>query len=248
MGSVRDVCGCGSLPVKIRFSNMSNKGNALISALILILGGVFIYFFDGDRVPRSIVFLCGLAFAIPALILLVATFFTGKTRHSAAYRGVQMVCGIGGLGLGACIMLMPDIFRPLLIYPFAVLLVGGGAFQVFLISHKQRPVDYPAWMYVVPIVVMIAGVAMLCITSLRDASNERWVVLITGIAAVLYGLNGIMVTVQAHRLPPLHGSAPVAKGVAEGKDVPRHEAAARVEDVKAAGETDGGQSASGENP
>lgn len=186
---------------------MSNKGNTFISILVLLLGATFVYFFDGDDIPRSIVFLCGLAFAIPALILLLSTFFTGKNRHSAGYRGIQMVCGVGGLGLGACIMLLPDIFRPLLIYPFALLMVAGGAFQVFLISHKQRPVDYPAWMYLIPIVVMMAGVVMLCVTSLRDVENERWVVLITGIAAVLYGLNGIMVGVAAHRLEPLHPKA-----------------------------------------
>ena len=193
---------------------MSNKGNILISILILILGVVFIYFFDGDQLPRSIVFLCGLAFAVPALVLLIATFFTGKSKHSAAYRGIQIVCGVCGLGLGACIILMPDIFRPLLLYPFAALLLIGGAFQVFLISHKQRPVDYPAWMYVIPILVMIAGVAMLCITPLRNAENERWAVLITGIAAVLYGINGILVTVQSRRLPPLH-QAVSGKQVAE---------------------------------
>ncbi|MBD5225077.1 MAG: hypothetical protein HDS68_03795 [Bacteroidales bacterium] len=210
---------------------MSNKGNAFISILVLLLGAVFIYFFDGDEIPRSIVFLCGLAFALPALILLIATFFTGKNRHSAGYRGIQMVCGVGGLGLGACIMLLPDIFRPLLIYPFAVLMLAGGAFQVFLISHKRRPVDYPAWMYVIPIVVMIAGVVMLCVTSLRDVENERWVVLITGVAAVLYGFNGIMVSVQAHRLEPLHPSA--AGEVASGEHKSIAEGGSGVEDVSA---------------
>ena len=197
---------------------MSNKGNTVVSILILILGAVFIYFFDGGQLPRSIVFLCGLAFAIPAVMLLVSTFFTGKSKHSAAYRGIQIVCGVGGLGLGACIILMPDIFRPLLLYPFAALLVVGGAFQVFLISYKQRPVDYPAWMYIIPILVMIAGVAMLCITPLRNVENERWVVLITGIGAVLYGINGVMVTVQSHRLPPLHPAMPEKTGEKTGED------------------------------
>ena len=180
---------------------MSNKGNAIVSILVFILGVVFVYYFDGDTLPRSIVFLCGLAFALPALVLLLSTFFTGRQKHSAGYRGIQIVCGVGGLGLGACIMLMPDVFRPLLIYPFSVLLVIGGAFQVLLISHKNRPVDYPAWMYVIPIVVIIAGVVMLCVEQLRNPANERWVVLVTGISAVLYGFNGIMVSVMGRRLP-----------------------------------------------
>lgn len=208
---------------------MSNKGNAIVSILVFILGVVFIYFFDGDTVPRSIVFLCGLAFALPALILLLSTFFTGKQKHSAGYRGIQIVCGVGGLGLGACIMLMPDVFRPLLIYPFAVLLIVGGAFQVLLISHRNRPVDYPSWMYVIPIVVIIAGVVMLCVEQLRNPANERWVVLITGISAVLYGFNGLMVSVMGHRRPARGGEAKgedtpaVAAGTEEKPEKPKEE-------------------------
>ena len=117
---------------------MSNKGNTVVSILILILGAVFIYFFDGDQLPRSIVFLCGLAFAIPAVMLLVSTFFTGKSKHSAAYRGIQIVCGVGGLGLGACIILMPDIFRPLLLYPFAALLVVEKVNGAEAVENPQR--------------------------------------------------------------------------------------------------------------
>ena len=173
----------------------------MVSILVLILGVVFIFMFDGDTLPRSIVFLCGLAFAVPALILLLSTYFSDKEKRSAGYRSIQMVCGIGGLGLGASIMLMPDIFRPLLVYPFAALLVAGGLFQVLLLANRNRPVDYPGQLYIIPLVVVIAGVVMLCLTDLHEPQNERWVVLITGIASVLYGFNGIMLSAMGKSLP-----------------------------------------------
>ena len=181
---------------------MSNKGNALISILILALGGVFIWLYDGDTLPRNIVLLCGLAFVVPAVISLLSQFIARRSdRASAGLRLIQMVCGIGGLGLGLSIILLPDVFRPLLVYPFAALMVGGGAFQVFQLSHGNRPVDYPGWLYVAPILILAAGVVALCLPQFHTVEFEKWVVLMTGIAGVLFGINGLCVSVLSHRLP-----------------------------------------------
>lgn len=108
---------------------------------------------------------------------------------------IQMICGVGGLGLGACILLMPDTFRPLLVYLFAALLIVGGALQIFLVSHKSRQVAYPGWLLVAPILVLVAGVVMVSFESFRHMEYEKWVVLITGCAFVAYGLNGIIISI-----------------------------------------------------
>ena len=207
---------------------MSNKGNALISVLILALGVVFIWLYDRDTLPRSIVLLCGLAFVVPALIRLLSMFVSRRSdRPSAGLRLIQMICGIGGLGLGLAIILLPDVFRPLLVYPFAALMIAGGAFQVFQISHKYRPVDYPSWMFVAPILILSAGVVLLCVNSLHTPENEQWVVLVTGIAGVLFGINGLFVTVLSHRLPQLRKGAETAdKAAAPKGDAPQTTAAA----------------------
>lgn len=179
---------------------MSNKGNVLISFVILVLGGVFIWLYDRDMLPRSIVLLCGLAFVVPAVLSLLSTFFTGKnSRRGSAMRIIQMVCGVGGLGLGLCIMLMPDVFRPLLFYPFGALMIVGGLFQVFQLSNRNRPTNYPGWLYVVPILVLAAGIVTLCLPALHGESAERWLVLVSGIAALLFGINGIMISVENYR-------------------------------------------------
>lgn len=179
---------------------MSNKGNVLISFVILVLGGVFIWLYDRDILPRFIVLLCGLAFVVPAVLSLLSTFFTGKnSRRGSAMRIIQMVCGVGGLGLGLCIMLMPDVFRPLLFYPFGALMIVGGLFQVFQLSNRNRPTNYPGWLYVAPILVLAAGIVTLCLPALHGESSERWLVLVSGIAALLFGINGIIISVENFR-------------------------------------------------
>lgn len=179
---------------------MSNKGNVLISFVILVLGGVFIWLYDRDILPRFIVLLCGLAFVVPAVLSLLSTFFTGKnSRRGSAMRIIQMVCGVGGLGLGLCIMLMPDVFRPLLFYPFGALMIVGGLFQVFQLSNRNRPTNYPGWLYVAPILVLAAGIVTLCLPALHGESSERWLVLVSGIAALLFGINGIIISVENYR-------------------------------------------------
>jgi len=190
---------------------MSNKGNVLISILILALGVVFIWLYDRHELPGTIVLLCGLAFVVPAVISLLSMFIARRSdRASAGLRFVQIVCGIGGLGLGLAIILLPEVFRPLLVYPFAGLMIVGGAFQVFQISQKYRPVDYPAWMYVAPILILAAGVVLLCVSELHTPRCEQWVVLVTGIAGVLFGINGLCVSVLSRRLPPLRSGSVTA--------------------------------------
>ncbi len=118
-----------------------------------------------------------------------------------------MVCGVGGLGLGLCIMLMPDVFRPLLFYPFGALMIVGGLFQVFQLSNRNRPTNYPGWLYVAPILVLAAGIVTLCLPALHGESSERWLVLVSGIAALLFGINGIIISVENYR----HARAEIRK-------------------------------------
>lgn len=178
---------------------MSNKGNALISLIVLALGVVFIWLCNRTDFLNSVVMLCGVAFVLPAIISLLSMFLVSKAnRRSAGARMIQMICGVGGLGLGACILLMPGTFRPLLVYLFAALLIVGGALQIFLVSHKSRQVAYPGWLLVAPILVLVAGVVMVCFESFRQPEYEKWVVLTTGCAFVAYGLNGIIISIIHH--------------------------------------------------
>ena len=73
---------------------MSNKGNALISLIVLALGVVFIWLCNRADFLHSVVMLCGVAFVLPAVISLLSMFLVSKdNRRSAGARMIQMIAG-----------------------------------------------------------------------------------------------------------------------------------------------------------
>jgi hypothetical protein len=177
---------------------MSTKGNALISALLVVLGVLFIWLHDRESLAALIIVLCGLAFVVPALISLASLVWSGR-RESAegavkatgsTMRIVQLICGVGGLILGVCIIVFPEVFSPLLVYPFAALLICGGGVQLFLLAHRNRPTAFPMWMLLPPVLTLVAGVLTLCVAPIHD--NLSVILLLTGIASLLCGVNGLV--------------------------------------------------------
>jgi uncharacterized membrane protein HdeD (DUF308 family) len=110
---------------------------------------------------------------------------TGSTM-----RIVQLICGVGGLILGVCIIVFPEVFSPLLVYPFAALLICGGGVQLFLLAHRNRPTAFPMWMLLPPVLTLVAGVLTLCVAPIHD--NLSVILLLTGIASLLCGVNGLV--------------------------------------------------------
>jgi uncharacterized membrane protein HdeD (DUF308 family) len=142
-----------------------------------------------------IIVLCGLAFVVPALISLASLVWSGRREGAVKATGstmriVQLICGVGGLILGVCIIVFPEVFSPLLVYPFAALLICGGGVQLFLLAHRNRPTAFPMWMLLPPVLTLIAGVLTLCVAPIHD--NLSVILLLTGIASLLCGVNGLV--------------------------------------------------------
>ena len=174
---------------------MNGKGSFFVSLLILALGVAFIFLFGRYDIPKVILYFCGAAFVIPALISLVS-LFSRKSEGTvpAPARFFQLISSVGGLVLGACVFLMPETFRGLLVYLFGALLIVIGVYQVYLLSRKTRPGDYPSWTYVMPLAALVAGVVLIVTPSLHRIENERWLVLVTGIGFVFFGLTSFIIS------------------------------------------------------
>ncbi len=94
----------------------------------------------------------------------------------------------------------PDFFVGLTAYLFAVVLVIYGIYEIVLLSWLSKPYKMPFGFYVIPIILIAAGVVILC-TTVRTMNAV--VVLLTGImllgAAVNWALQRMLVTSPAHR-------------------------------------------------
>ena len=157
---------------------MSNKSNLLISILVLLLGVVFCWLCESPTLSERILFWGGLAFLVPGAISLASLFFTHKGQQINGFQKViQLVCGVGGLVLGLCVLFMHDFFRSLLGFMFGALLIAGGAWQIFLLTRKGRRSDYAAWTVAAPVLCLVGGVLMISMPWFRNELNEKYLVL-----------------------------------------------------------------------
>lgn len=183
---------------------MNFKANTLISFTALILG-IVVLCYIGRPITNIVLFICGLAFVVPGILTLLGLSFKHSAEnHSAADRALRFICGIGGLGLGVVVWCMPDVFRPLLVYLFGILLIAGGIHQCAQLSRKARAAQYPGWLLLGALVILVAGVVLIVVdffhkpAGVDDYGNEKWVLLTTGIGAVIYGVNGLIITSYAY--------------------------------------------------
>lgn len=175
---------------------MNGKGSFFVSLLILAIGVALIVLFGRYDIPRMILTVCGIAFVVPAVISLLSLFSRSREGSvPAPARFFQLISSVGGLVLGICIMVMPETFRGLLVYLFGALLVVIGVYQVYLLSRKTRPGDYPSWTYIMPLLSLVAGVVMIATPSLHRVENEHWLLLVTGIGFIFFGLTSFIVSV-----------------------------------------------------
>lgn len=183
---------------------MNFKANTLVSLTALITGCV-VLFYIGRPITGIVLFICGLAFVVPGILTLLGlTFRHNAEKHSSIDRAIRFICGIGGLGLGVVVWCMPDVFRPLLVYLFGILLIAGGIHQCAQLSRKSRAAQYPGWLVFGALLILVAGVVLIVVDFFHkpagndDFGSEKWVMIVTGIGAVIYGITGIIITSYAY--------------------------------------------------
>lgn len=206
---------------------MNFKANTLISFTALILG-IVVLCYIGRPITNIVLFICGLAFVVPGILTLLGLSFKHSAEnHSAADRALRFICGIGGLGLGVVVWCMPDVFRPLLVYPFGILLIAGGIHQCAQLSRKARAAQYPGWLIFGALVILVGGVVLIVVDFFhKPADSEKWVLLTTGIGAVIYGVNGLIITSYAYSQHRRYTKALKAAQKTEAENAAKPETAA----------------------
>ncbi|MCM1517779.1 MAG: DUF308 domain-containing protein [Pseudoflavonifractor sp.] len=172
---------------------MNSKENILTSTLLLVVGVALIALYNKVDLFAWIVIAIGILFIVPSLYNLIM-LIVSKRENVRTTRTPGVISSVGGLCLGICMLLEPNLFAGILVYLFASLLVIGGISQIALIAYGTAPLKAPLWMYIVPVLTTIAGVVMLC-TSLKEIQSVA--VLVTGIAFVVSAINSLLVYVGA---------------------------------------------------
>lgn len=164
---------------------MLTRNSNLFQAIIVGLVGILLIFLHGRiDLLNWVSIAVGLMFVLPSLYVL-CTRLGSKQKLPG---GIAFV-SVGGIILGLLMCIFPSAFAGFFVYVFAALLTIFGIYHIVDLSSWSKHVKFPFYFYIIPILMVAAGIIILC-TSLRDINST--VVLITGIALVASSVNSIM--------------------------------------------------------
>lgn len=170
---------------------MSGKSDLFTSIIVAIAGIVMICFYQRIDILAWIVILIGAMFLIPGIFSLIL----GMRSREKGGSTTQVIAGVGATALGAIMMAMPDAFAGVLVYLFAGLLIIGGIYHIVFVGWLARPYVLPFYYYILPVLMIVAGVVLLA-TNLRTLNNI--VVLVTGISFVVWSFCALVEWIATH--------------------------------------------------
>ena len=153
----------------------------LLAVCALVVGLVLVLF--PDRAGDYFVITIGVVFLVPSLISLIGYFAQDKEL-----RRRFPVEGVGSLLFGLWLIIMPGFFADLLTYVLGFVLLMGGVQQIASLVSARRWVPVPAGFYVVPSLILIAGlVALFNPTGVRSTAF-----IIIGVSSLVYAASELL--------------------------------------------------------
>lgn len=164
----------------------------ILSNFILIAAGVILCVLNTrPDFLRTIVMIVGGAFVLAGLINVGAQLRHAHKKEGNSFsRFAGWFSGVGGVLLGCAMFFGPNLFVSIIAYVFAVLLILGGLTQIVLFAWAFRPYNFPGWLYVLPVLIIIDGVVIFFADAVR--TNDATMTLLTGIGLILFGLGSFL--------------------------------------------------------
>lgn len=167
---------------------MKNNGSSWLTiAITAIVGVLLIVWHNHVELLQWIIVAMGLVILVPSVYTLVTQLFSKNKKGSEEGRSISsVVASVGATALGLWMVINPTFFVGLLAYLFAAILIVYGILQLIVVGYWSRPFVLPAWFYIIPALLIIAGIVILC-TEVRTMNSV--VVLLTGIMLVCCAVN-----------------------------------------------------------
>lgn len=150
---------------------------ALVIGLVLVLWP--------DAAAQYIVITIGVLFLIPGFISIIA-YFGSKSEAGVSRR--FPIEGVGSLLFGLWLVMMPDFFANILMFVLGFILMMGGVQQIASLWMARRWVRVPGAFYVVPILILVAGIVALF--NPNGARNTAFMII--GVSSLVYALSELV--------------------------------------------------------
>ena len=181
---------------------MKPQSTLSMNLLIVIAGIILIILHNDFDVVQALIVVIGIVFIIPSALQIAGTLFHNRKNEAPVTTSQQwaqagtLILSFCALALGLCMVIAPMMFETAIIYLLAILLIIGGIYRIFMVNFAYSEIKLPAWIYIIPILMIIAGFVII----ITDVSRlNKIVILITGIGLVLLGINSFIEYFSAQR-------------------------------------------------
>ena len=147
----------------------------------LVIGLVLVMF--PDQAGDYFVITIGVIFLVTSLVSSIGYF-----AQSTEMRSRFPIEGVGSLLFGLWLIIMPGFFADLLTFVLGFILVMGGVQQIASLSAARRWMPVPGGFYVVPVLILLAG-----LVALFNSSGVRSTAfIIIGISSLVYAASELL--------------------------------------------------------
>lgn len=181
---------------------MSSKASVITNLIVLAAGIVLLLLHSRPGILHWIIFVSGMMFIIPGLInvVLLAGHHKDGSSPSSSQRIVGWISSIAAVTLGIVMVIAPDMFVDILVFLFGGLMILASLSLIYILAAVLKTRGLPGWLYIGPVIVLVAGVGMVCVGP--RPLNDNVVTLITGIGMIIFALSGFSILIAAGRKSP----------------------------------------------
>ncbi len=162
---------------------MKTVNYAIMRSICALVIGVLLVAWP-EAAILYLVITIGVLFLVPGLFAVFGYLLRGREATGMSFP----IAGLGSLLFGLWLMIMPAFFVGILMYVLGAVLVLAGVSQIANLSAARAWTSVPFGYYVVPILVLVAGVVVLF--NPFEAATVPFIIL--GVSSIVYALSDLV--------------------------------------------------------
>ena len=164
---------------------MKTMNYSLVRILVALVIGLVLVLWP-NAAASYIVITIGVAFLIPGIISIFGYFGRKNSEPELSHR--FPIEGVGSFLFGLWLIIMPEFFADVLMFILGFILMIGGIQQLASLSMARRWMKVPAGYYLVPSLILIAGIVALF--NPTGARNTAFIII--GVSSLVYTLSELI--------------------------------------------------------
>lgn len=174
---------------------MKTNSSILLNLFAFAAGILLLIFANETALFTSIVIIIGILFIIPSAIAFILSLLPQKNPDGKRPVNWFTVFATAlGVAFGICMVAVPSFFASAIIYTFGGILIIAGLMGIAYLINARDGVGSTIMLYLIPSLVTITGITVIILG--RPRLLDQAAAIITGIALILYSINGFWVFIR----------------------------------------------------